>query len=372
MAILFLFPLTNPTPAQALETLTHRPPNQESTPKELSAPFTPNDKFFVRYHLSAIPKLDAKKWKLELSGEAFEKSISFTLEDLKKNFEHVEITAITYCAGNQRGLFKNRVPGVQWKYGAMGNAKWKGVRLKDVLQKARIKKDAVEFVFNGADMPVFEKTPDFIKSLPISKAMDENTIIAFQMNGKPLPQNQGFPARLIVPGWTATYWMKHLISIKAVAKPHDGFWMNTAYRIPKGKFPEKDSFKSQETKENTPVTRLVVNSIISSVQDGQKFKTGKKHTIEGKAWDGGSGIKTVETSVDGGKTWIQAELGPNYGVYSWRPFHFSFQPHAPGEYILMAKATAQDGATQVFEEIPNPAGYHRNVTQKVKVKAILK
>src|SRR5207249_876888 len=211
---------------------TFRPPNYETPVSDLGGLFTENRKFFVRYHLLSIPEIDAAKWRLRVGGEAAEQSIELTLDELRTKFEVVEIAAVCQCSGNRRGLSDPHVPGVQWGYGAMGNARWKGVRLRDVLQRAGLRSNALEVVLDGADGGVVPKTPDFVKSLPVWKAIDENTLVAFEMNGERLPHFNGFPARLVVPGWTATYWVKQLTSIEVVAKPFDGFWMKTAYRIP--------------------------------------------------------------------------------------------------------------------------------------------
>ena len=188
------------------------------------------------------------------NGEA-----AFTLDDLKR-FPAAELVAVNLCSGNRRGLFQPHVPGVEWGYGAMGCARWKGARLKDLLDKVGLKKEAIEIVFDGADSGVIDKTPDFIKSIPTWKAIEETTLIAYEMNGAPLPHLHGFPARLILPGWTGTYWMKHLTSIKAVTKPDAGYWMNPAYRIPLGRFPLVARFTSQETATNTPLTEIVTVS----------------------------------------------------------------------------------------------------------------
>lgn len=349
---------------------TYRPPNYETPVKYFNEMFTPNDVFFVRYHLSVIPEVDAKTWKLTVGGDAVEKPLELTLEDLKTKFEPVEIAAVCMCSGNRRGLFKPRVPGIEWGYGAMGNAKWKGVRLKDILQKAGLKGNALEVVFDGADTGALPETPDFIKSIPVWKALDENTIVAYEMNGEPLPHWNGFPARLVVPGWTATYWIKHLVSINVVSKPFDGFWMKTAYRIPLGKFPIRDRFISQETAVNTPITEMVVNSLITNINDEQTFKLGQVVEVKGIAWDGGYGISMVEVSTDGGKTWQEAELGKDYGRYSWRQFTYRFRPTKKGTYTIMAKATNRIGQTQTFELIWNPAGYHHNVVQKINIKVV--
>ena len=197
---------------QPLIQLADRPPNYESPLEYLRTPITPNDKFFVRYHLSDIPEVKAEGTRSRSTATAPTTPMELTLDDLKK-MPAIEIAAVNQCSGNRRGLSKPHVPGVEWGYGAMGCARWKGVRLKDVLAKAGVKKETIEVAFNGADGPVVDKTPDFIKSIPAWKAMDENTIIAYEMNGQPLPHFNGFPARLVVPGWTGTYWMKHLVHI---------------------------------------------------------------------------------------------------------------------------------------------------------------
>jgi DMSO/TMAO reductase YedYZ molybdopterin-dependent catalytic subunit len=194
-----------------------RPPNFETPVSYFEQAFTPNDAFFVRYHLANIPEVSSQEWRLQIGGDALEKPYELNLEQLRTAFEQVELNALCQCSGNRRGLSDPHVPGVQWGYGAMGNARWKGVRLKDVLARAGIKKEAVEVVFDGADGAVLDKTPDFVKSIPAWKAVDDNTLLAFEMNGTPLPHWNGYPVRLIVPGWTATYWMKQVISIQAVS-----------------------------------------------------------------------------------------------------------------------------------------------------------
>jgi DMSO/TMAO reductase YedYZ molybdopterin-dependent catalytic subunit len=346
---------------------TYRPPNYETPVKYFNEMFTPNKAFFVRYHLHNIPKVNVREWKLKIGGDAINRPKELTMEDLKKNFEQVEIVAVNQCSGNRRGLFEPHIPGVQWGYGAMGNARWKGVRLKDILNKAGLKANALEVVFDGADTGVVEKTPDFIKSIPLWKALDENTIIAFEMNEGSLPYWNGYPARVVVPGWTATYWVKHITEINVISKPFEGFWMKTAYRIPTGKFPVVDRFISQETDLNTPITEMVVNSLITNLEEGQKFRIGKAIEVKGITWDGGYGIKMVEISIDGGKTWQEAELSKDYGRFSWRQWGFEFRPTKKGKYTIIAKATNRIGQTQTFELIWNPAGYHHNVVQKINV-----
>ena len=346
--------------------LAYRPPNYESPIEYFRTPITPNDEFFVRYHLSDIPEVDPKTWKISVGGEGANGQAEISLDDLKKMPVH-EVTAVCQCSGNRRGLFNPHVVGVEWGYGAMGCAKWKGARLKDMLDKVGLKKEAVEIVMNGADGPAVDKTPDFAKSIPASLAMDENTLVAYEMNGQPLPHFNGAPARVIVPGWTGTYWVKHITSIQAVTKPYDGFWMKSAYRIPKGKFPIVANFMTQETAANTPITEMVVNSLITSHADGAKVKAGKV-TVGGIAWDAGYGIRVVEGSTDGGKTWSQATLGEDLGRFAFRPWSFALSAKR-GANTVMVRATNAIGQTQTATLIPNPPGYHHNVMQSVTLNA---
>src|SRR5437762_2858435 len=250
-----------------------RPPNFETPLADLAAPLTDDGAFFVRYHLTVIPRIDPDGWRLQVSGASARRALTLSLAELRSGFEQVEVVAVNQCAGNRRGLFTPRVPGVQWGGGAMGNARWRGVRLREVLQRAGVAADALEVVFGGADAPVLPATPAFVKSLPVERALDESTLVAFEMNGRPLPHWNGAPARLVVPGWVGTYWMKHLTSIRIEPRAFDGFWMKTAYRVPTGAFPGA-RFTSQETAETTPVTELLVNSLIVSPVSGARLSRG--------------------------------------------------------------------------------------------------
>jgi DMSO/TMAO reductase YedYZ molybdopterin-dependent catalytic subunit len=352
---------------EALIKKTYRPPNYETPVSYFDAPFTPNNRFFVRYHNAVIPEVKAGEWRLRIGGDAVRTPLELTLEQLRKDFKPAEIAALCLCSGNRRGLFQPHVPGVQWGSGAMGNARWRGVRLKDVLAVAGIGKSAVEVSLDGADSGVLKTTPDFVKSLPLSKALDENTLIAFEMNGEPLPHWNGFPARLIIPGWTATYWMKHLTAVNVMSKPFDGFWMKTAYRIPKDRFPS-GQFGSQETATTMPITEMVVNSLITNLVDGQTLPADKPMEIKGVAWDGGNGIAKVEVSTDGGISWHQTALKQDYGRFSWRQWHYVYESKRPGEYRIMARATSHSGTSQPLEPIQNPSGYHHNAVQKITIR----
>jgi DMSO/TMAO reductase YedYZ molybdopterin-dependent catalytic subunit len=346
--------------------LSDRPPNYETPLEYLRTAITPNDEFFVRYHLADIPEIKADTYKIAVGGDGANGQAEISFDDLKK-MPAVEVVAVNQCSGNRRGLSKPHVQGVEWGYGAMGCARWKGARLKDILDKVGLKKEAIEIGMDGADGPVVDKTPDFIKSIPVWKAVDPNTIVAYEMNGQPLPHLNGFPARVVVPGWTGAYWIKHVTKIDALTKPQGGFWMNPAYRIPLGKFPIRDRFITQETDANTPITEIVVNSLITSHREGAKVKAGKV-TVSGLAWDGGYGIRTVDVSTDGGKTWSSATLGQDLGPYAFRTWNFEITAKK-GKNSVMVNATNNIGQTQTAALIFNPAGYHNNVIQNLTLVA---
>ena len=347
---------------------TYRPPNFETPIEYFRSPITRNDAFFVRYHLAGIPEVKVADWKLAVGGDSVEREMSFTLAELKKQFKTVQITAVCQCSGNRRGLFEPHVAGVEWGIGAMGNAVWRGVRLKDVLARAGVRSSAVEIGFDGADHPTLDKTPDFVKSLPLDVAMDENTLIAFEMNGKPLPHWNGFPARLVVPGWTGTYWVKQLVSVTALSRPEANFWMSAAYRLPRGLF-KTPSFQTQVKEANEPITTMVVNSLITSLRNGAKISVGKPLEVKGIAWDGGSGIEKVEVTLDG-NDWQPAKLARNLGRFSFREFSYTAPVRSRGSLTVMARATARSGETQVEKLIHNPPGYHHNVIQRLAVEAV--
>jgi DMSO/TMAO reductase YedYZ molybdopterin-dependent catalytic subunit len=347
---------------------TFRPPNFETPIEYYRTLITPNDAFFVRWHNSDIPNVDAKTWKLSIGGDSVERPATYTLAQLKE-FPSVSLTAVCLCSGNRRGLSEPHVAGVEWGSGAMGNAVWRGVRLKDVLARAGVKPSAIEVSMNGADRGVIDKTPSFVKSIPIAVAMDENTLIAFEMNGKPLPHWNGYPARIVVPGWTGTYWVKQIAAIRAVSAPEGNFWMKTAYRIPRGKFPGPH-FTTQVAEANEPITAIVTNSLITSLRFAQQLPRGKPVPIRGIAWDGGSGIVRVDVSTDGGTKWQPARLGADRGRYSFREFSLDVPTKGPGTMVVMARATSQSGETQAERLIFNPAGYHNNVSQRLYLEIV--
>lgn len=362
----FLYALPGKVP---LLKKTFRPPNFETPVEYFRTAITPNNAFFVRWHLAGIPQVEAGKWSLAVGGDGADRELKFSLAEMKKQFKQVEITAVCQCSGNRRGLFQPHVAGVEWGVGAMGNAVWRGVRLGDVLAKAGLKGNALEVVFDGSDHAPLDKTPDFVKSLPLDVALDENTLIAFEMNGKPLPHWNGGPARLIVPGWTGTYWVKQLASVKVVTKPEANFWMKAAYRVPRGKYKMR-TFSSQLYSPNEPITTMVVNSLVTSIKSGQQIARGKPIPVKGIAWDRGTGIERVEVSTDYGSTWHKAKLGKDLGRFSFREFALELPTRENGGLVVMARATSKSGETQTEQLVFNPAGYHHNVIQRIYVEVV--
>ncbi len=345
-----------------------RPPNFETPLSYFNEWLTPNRAFYVRYHGAQIPRIDSRAWRLRIAGASVQRPVVLSEEQLRRDFEWVEVVAVNQCSGNRRGLFEPRVPGIQWGYGGMGNARWKGVRLADLLRRAGLAKNAVEVVLQGADAPALPATPDFVKSLPLPKALHEDTLVALEMNGEPLPHWHGAPARLVVPGWTATYWMKHLTAIEVQPHPCDSFWMQTAYRIPRGAFPGGARFDSQLTETTSPITDILINSVITNMTEGAEFAFGRQIEVKGIAWDGGHGIRKVEVSLDEGRTWRPAELDADRGRYAFRPWNYRFTPEAKGSLSIRARATSQNGDSQGQTLIPNPAGYHHNRVQRLGFK----
>jgi sulfite dehydrogenase len=354
---------------QPLIQLTDRPPNLETPIQAFSNAITPNDQFYVRYHLAGIPEAkDLDNWSLGIEGDAAEKSVRLTAEDLN-DLPQTEIVAVCQCSGNRRGLVTPHVPGVEWGHGAMGCAAWHGPRLRDVLARAGVKPEAVEIWFNGVDQPVLPVTPPFHKSLPMSKALADETIIATSMNGGPLPLLNGFPARLVVPGWTSTYWMKHLSNLTISTKPLDNFWMTKAYRVPAGMFPVDKPFPTQDNATTWPITDITVNSLIATPIGGQQIERSGV-VVRGVAWDRGNGILRVDVSLDAGESWQGAFLDRELGRFAFRTFSLDTGPLPRGTTQIRVRATSNSRETQPDVWKANPAGYHNNVPQRLTITVV--
>jgi sulfite dehydrogenase (cytochrome) subunit A len=345
--------------------LTSRPPNMETPLHYFKEPVTPNPALFVRWHLGNIrTTIDLDAWRLNVRGHV-RRELHLSMKDLR-NFEKVTYTAVMQCAGNGRSFFDPKIPGAQWENGAMGNVSWTGARLRDILGRAGIRPGAEDVSFNGLDTGPLPAVHDFVRSLPFGKAMEEEVIIAYEMNGKPLPLLNGLPARLVVPGWYASYWIKALSDITVLPKAFAGFWMDVAYRIPAnpcacvppGSAPQK----------TIPIHRMNTRSLIIEPIEDARLSFGKPVEVMGIAFSGGHAIREVLLSVDGGKNWGEAKLGQNRSQYSWIQWFYSWKPSAPGQYALMAKATDSMGESQPFEALWNPSGYMWNKVGKINVK----
>jgi DMSO/TMAO reductase YedYZ molybdopterin-dependent catalytic subunit len=280
----------------------NRPPLLE-TPMEVfdRGVFTPNDQFYVRWHWAVIPNsVDVNNFRLSVRGHVNE-VLSLPIDDLLK-MPRVELAAVNQCSGNSRGFFSPRIAGAQWAHGAMGNAKWTGVRLKDVLDRA----GAVQVRFDGLDEPVVAEAPDFKKSLDIDHARDGEVMIAFAMNGEQMPLLNGFPLRLIVPGWFSTYWVKMLSDIEVLDKPDDDYWMTSAYLIPDT--PYADIEPGQTGVKNVPINRMVPRSFFTNAKADDSLPAGVRLPVRGIAFGGDTGVAKVELSSDGGKSWLPTRL----------------------------------------------------------------
>ncbi len=353
---------------RSLIRLTARPPQLE-TPMGVFAEgaITPNDAFFVRYHLADIPfdRLDPDTFHLEVKGQV-ERPLSLSLAEVKALPDAVELVAVNQCSGNGRGFFAPRVGGGQAGNGLMGNARWRGVPLKRVLDRAGVRTGAVAVRFDGMDGPVMDTTPDFAKSLPLDHARDGEVMLAYAMNGEDLPVLNGYPLRLVVPGYYGTYWVKHLNEITVLDKPFNNFWMATAYRIPDndcacvppGTTPAK----------TRPIGRFNVRSFLTSAGDGARVPADKALGLRGIAFDGGSGIRRVEISTDGGASWADATLGDDLGRYAFRSWSLPVRL-ARGSHRVQVRATANSGEMQPVEPRWNPAGYMRNMVETTTVEA---
>lgn len=345
--------------------MTARPPQLETPFAVFDAhALTPNDAFFVRYSMGALPlDLEAGAWRLAVGGHVA-RPLSLSLADLKA-MPATELVAVNQCSGNSRGFSEPRVGGGQLGHGAMGNARWTGVPLRAVLDAAGVRAGAVDVVFDGMDRPVSPRGHDFAKSLGVDHARDGEVMLAWAMNGEPLPFLNGFPLRLVVPGWFGTYWVKHLERVTVLDRPFDGYFMAKTYRMPDnecgcvapGTKPEK----------TVPITKLRVRSFITNVVDGATVTAGPL-MLRGIAFDGGAGIAKVRVSTDGGQRWMQARLAESLGPYSFQQWRVVV-PVAPGPAVLMARAETNAGEVQPMDASWNPSGYARNGVERVKVVA---
>jgi DMSO/TMAO reductase YedYZ molybdopterin-dependent catalytic subunit len=331
-------------------------------------PFTPNAAFYVRYHLELIPNaVDLNTWRLRLEGNV-ERPLQWSFDELVKNFRPVSIAAVNQCSGNSRSRFQPRVPGAQWGNGAMGNALWTGVRLRDLLAAARIKAGTVQLQFQGLDRgPGQEgKGADVVmKSLDAADPALDESVVAYLMNGEPLPMLNGFPVRLIVPGKFGVYWTKHLTWIRALTREDTGYWMATAYRVPDT--PRGNTTPAEAAGVKTvPIghVRMPVRSFFVVPDGSSKLPPGLPVRIQGIALSGHGPVVKVELSEDDGRSWRPATLGADHGPYSFRTWERIWMPTRAGRHVLAVKATDRQGNVQPDAPVWNPGGYLWNRVER--------
>ncbi len=333
------------------------PIDAETPLDQLTSYITPNDLFFVRHHWNpAMP--DRQTWTLTVDGEV-ERPLRLTLEELSR-MPQTSATCVLQCAGNGRALHRPVVPGVQWRYGAVGNARWTGVRVRDLLEKAGVKAGARHVHTFGSDDPPV-KVPPFHRSLEIEKIVEDG-VVATAMNGAPLPPLHGAPARLVVPGWAGDHWMKWLTRLSPQAEPQKGFYMDVGYRFPKKPGEPGVAFKPEEMQ---PVTALFVKSNITGAP--ADAHVGSAVTIRGFAFSGAPDIAKVEVSDDGGVHWQEAELGREHDPYAWRLWSFRYTPRAAGTATLWVRATDSGGSVQPKDPVWNQSGYLYNAWHSASI-----
>jgi len=341
--------------------LTDRPVQLETPREYFRTPITPNKAFFVRWHLDKIPTgVNLSEWRLQVEGNVA-RPFKESLLELITRHEPATIVAVDQCSGNSRSRFQPRVPGGQWGNGAMGNAVWTGVRLKDLLSAAQPKKGSVAVQFQGLDSgegPEGRGAHFFLKSLDLTDLVVDEAIVAYSMNGEPLPMLNGFPVRLVVPGYFATYWVKSLTWIRVLSEPDDNFWMKTAYRLPDNPRANTtpESVKAGQVK-MVPIRRLAVRSFLIAPDGSSKLPARLPVTLRGIAFSGSGPVVKVEVSADGGTAWHEAQLGANLGAYSFRAWEYRWVPERPGRYSVGVRATDAKGNVQSDESVWNPAGF---------------
>ncbi len=347
---------------------------QRTRPPLLETPFevfddgvlTPNDRFFVRWHWALIPTdINVDSFRLTVHGHV-SAPLSLSVQDVL-SLPRVELAAVNQCSGNSRGFFEPRVAGGQWANGAMGNARWTGVSLKDVLDRAEVRPGALRVRFAGLDEPVVDGAPKFMKSLDIDHARDGEVMIAFAMNGEQLPLLNGFPLRLVVPGWYSTYWVKMLNSIEVLDSPDQSYWTRTAYTIPDT--PGADMTPGETGVTMIPINRMVPRSFVTNLRDGASIVANKGTIVRGIAFGGTAGVKAVDLSTDGGATWRSADLGRDEGKYGFRRWSTQAKADA-GNLILMVRCTNADGLAQPMRPNWNPAGFMRNPIETTRLRAV--
>jgi len=322
---------------------------------------TPNDRFFVRWNWDFPTEINAANYRVAVGG-AVDKAIELTLDEIVNAGKLQEVIAINQCAGNGRGLSEPRVTGTQWGNGAMGCAKWTGVRLKDVLAKAGLAANATRVRFAGLDVPMMEGAPQFIKSVPIDIALRDDVLVAWGMNGEPLPLLHGYPLRIVVPGWFSTYWVKMLATIEVLTGEDDSYYVAKSYRMPARPItPDDKDFPT------VSITTMPPRAFITSHADGDVIERGKPITLEGIAMGGDAALAKVD--LVGAGLEAACTLSPDEGPYAFRRWSVTLPPVLGDLVSIGARATNIKGAVQPSEFAWNPSGYARNVIERITLRA---
>jgi len=351
-----------------LTLLNDRPLNAETPAHLLNDSVTPNNRHFVRNN-GLVPEIaktmDVGDWRLTVDG-LVDTPLELSLDDLKSKFEVVTAKLQLECGGNGRAAFNPPAKGNQWTVGAIGNAEWTGVRYSDVLKAAGVKEGVIYTAHYGMDEHL-SRDPDKLpisRGVPIAKAMDPNSLIAFEMNGEPIPTLHGFPVRTLCPGWPGSTSQKWLRRIELRDVVHDGPKMTgTSYRVPyynvaPGEKVEKKDFKIIES--------MPVKSLITSPQTNTEA-TGRSLDIHGHAWAGDGKVQALHVSIDFGATWVEADLDAPPNPYSWQDWQASVSFPEKGYYEVWARATDDSGASQPFAINWNPKGYLNNSMHRIAV-----
>jgi sulfite oxidase len=336
-----------------------RPPDYETPVELLDSWITPNEQFYVRSHLPTPPLAAVADLSLQVDGSVAT-PLTLTLDELRQ-MPHATVTVSLECAGNGRAFFEPTMPGIQWERGAVGNARWTGVRLADLLTRAGVRDSARNVAMHGADRPL-GTMPPFVRQVPMPKAMHADTIVAYEMNGQPLPLAHGFPFRMVVPGWEGAYAVKWLARLQVIDTDFDGFWVATAYRYPTRPVAPGAAVAPADM---APVQGLVVKSVITRPLDGAIFAPGRVQ-VAGHAWAGERDIARVDVSTDRGVTWQPARLVGERARYSWRRFEFEYETTTAGSHVVLSRATDSEGETQPMVPAWNPSGYLWNVADQVR------
>jgi len=353
-------PAADPWGKGRLTRLSLRPPDYETPVALLDSFITPVEHFYVRSHLPVPPTLEEPAWRLAVDGDV-ESPLALSVAELRA-MPAVTVTVTLECAGNGRAFFTPPVAGIQWKKGAVGTARWTGARLADILKRARATSAARFVHMQGADKPL-GTMPAFVRQVPIEKAMHPDTVIAYEMNGQPIPPVHGFPLRAIIPGWEGAYSMKWLSSLRVSASASDSFWVATAYRYPSKRVAPGAAVAAADM---APLTGLAVKSLLTAPLDGATLPRGTV-AVAGFAWAGELDIARVDVSTDSGATWQPARLVGEQQRYAWRRFEFGFEASRAESYLILSRATDTKGNVQPAVSHWNPSGYLWNQYDSVRV-----